>query len=75
MDLSRLQEKLMIAHEAGDQKAMVRHYHQAGTLLLDQGDIDAGCFYLTQAYIHALELNDPATKSIHQVLTAHGREK
>mgnify|MGYP000321358594 CR=1 FL=1 len=35
--------------------------------------IDAACFYLTHAYIFALELGRPEVQALHARLDAHGR--
>ena len=41
---------------------------------LEKNEIDAACFYLTNAYILALETGDPLASDLHKILTAHGRE-
>ena len=58
------------AHVTGDQRALVTLYAQAA----DQArDVDAACFYLTHAYIFALELGHPETADLHRRLATHGR--
>jgi hypothetical protein len=75
MDLEKLNADLLAAHARDDKPALVRLYHTAGDHLLSLGDIDAGCFYLTHAYIFALDCGDKFAAEIHQTLVAHGREK
>lgn len=38
------------------------------------GDLEAACFYLVHAYVHALEANAPESDEIRKRLVAHGRE-
>ena len=65
-----LDTALLDAHANGDQRALVTLYAQAA----DQArDVDAACFYLTHAYIFALELGHPETADLHRRLAAHGR--
>ena len=68
--MSDLNTKLLAAHDTGDHVALVTLYTQAA----DQaGETDAACFFLTQAYIYALEQNHPDTAHIHARLAEHGR--
>ncbi len=65
-----LDERLLEAHARGDRAALVALYTQAA----DQApDTDAACFYLTQAYVFALELGHPAAAALYQQLKAHNR--
>ncbi len=75
MDPTRLDRELMAAHEAGDKAALTRLYRRAGDAMLAQGDIDAGCFFMTQAYIFALDCGAAAAPEIRQILIRHGREE
>ena len=68
--MSDLDTRLLAAHAAGDQRALVTLYTEAAD---QSNDIDAACFYLTHAYIFALELGDPATPLRHLRLAEHGR--
>lgn len=65
-----LQERLLAAHARDDRTALVSLYTEAADTA---GAIDAACFYLTHAYIFALERGDPATRSLYDRLKAHGR--
>lgn len=68
--MTTLQNRLLDAHARGDQSALVVLYTEAA----DCTDvIDAACFYLTHAYIFALELGDPASDTLFARLKVHGR--
>lgn len=69
-----LDAALLAAHAADDKPALVRLYRQAGERRLSEGKTDAGCFYLTQAYIFALDCGDPAWMSLRNLLASYGRE-
>ncbi len=69
--MSDLDTRLLRAHEAGDGPALVTLYQEAA----DQAaDTDAACFYLTHAYVFALELDHPDVPVIRARLVAEGRE-
>ena len=68
--MSDLDGKLLAAHAAGDQWALVCLYAEAA----DQANsVDAACFYLTQAYIYGLELAHPSVPDLYARLAAEGR--
>jgi hypothetical protein len=69
-----LDAALLQAHAADDGPALARLYRQAGEARLDAGDIDAGCFYLVQAYVWALDCGAPEAEAIRAILVAYGRE-
>ncbi|MBY6114347.1 hypothetical protein KUW09_07705 [Mameliella alba] len=66
-----LDDLLLSAHDADDRPALVGLYEQAADTA---NDLDAACFYLTHAYIFALELGDPRAATLHARLMAEGRE-
>lgn len=68
--MSGLHAQLLAGHARHDQPALVTLYSQAADTT---PDIDAACFYLTHAYIFALELGHPDTPALHARLAAHGR--
>ena len=69
--MTDLNALLLAAHEAGDTPALTRLYQRAA----DQADnLDAACFYLTHAYVFALESGHPDTEAIRLRLVAEGRE-
>lgn len=68
--MASLQDRLLSAHARDDRAALVALYTEAADTA---PDIDAACFYLTHAYIFALEKGDPATNALYDRLKAHGR--
>lgn len=66
-----LDAKMIAAHEAGDKPALVQLYSKAAD---EANDVDASCFYLTHAYIFALDSGAPETEALHARLVAQGRE-
>ncbi|MFT5066353.1 MAG: hypothetical protein ACJAXK_001212 [Yoonia sp.] len=68
--MSGLDAQLLDAHSRHDQPALIKLYAQAADTA---PDTDAACFYLTHAYIFALELGHPDTPALHARLAAHGR--
>ena len=65
-----LDAQLLDAHARGDQTALVTLYARAAD---EAADVDSACFYLTHAYIFALELNHPDQQDLHDRLRGHGR--
>jgi hypothetical protein len=68
--MSPLHDALLAAHKSGDKSALVTLYSQAADT---SDDVDAACFFLTHAYIFALETNHPDTSALYQRLNAYGR--
>ena len=73
--MGNLDTQLLLAHEIQDHAALVALYTQAA----DQGElannIEVTCFFLTQAFIFALECDHPTTEELNRRLVAHGREE
>ena len=69
--MSDLDARLIAAHEAGDKPALVTLYTEAADVA---NDVDAACFYLTHAYVFALDAGHPAVATLHARLVAQGRE-
>ncbi len=70
--MSDLDAQMIAAHEARDQAALIRLY----TLAADQAnDLTASCFYLTHAYVFALEAGASEVPALHARLKAEGREE
>jgi hypothetical protein len=65
-----LDQRLLAAHERGDHIALVGLYKEAADLTQD---VDSECFFLTHAYIFALETNDARQVELHQALAKYGR--
>ncbi|PJI92129.1 hypothetical protein BC777_0973 [Yoonia maricola] len=68
--MKTLQDRLLAAHARDDRKALVTLYAEAAD---NTNNVDAACFYLTHAYIFALELGDPVSEVLYQRLKAEGR--
>lgn len=55
------------------------NYHHATDIYADRGwalvdeNIDAACFYLSFAYVYALEAKHPDLKKLERFLKKHGR--
>ncbi len=75
MNRAALDAALVAAHEAGDKPRLVSLYTQAADQAEALGDIDACCFFLTQAYVFALACGAPEADSLHARLLTHGREE
>ncbi|MSU88583.1 hypothetical protein GE300_02985 [Rhodobacteraceae bacterium 2CG4] len=72
-DRDRLDAALLAAHAAGDADALARLYTTAGDWAEAAGDIDAACFYLTHAFVFALESGAPQVGALNERLAARGR--
>ncbi len=69
--MTDLNARLLAAHERDDKPELVRLYRLAA----DQtDDTDAEAFYLTYAYVFALELGHPGATALHARLKDMGRE-
>ncbi|MEM9344271.1 MAG: hypothetical protein AAGA87_14610 [Pseudomonadota bacterium] len=62
---------LIAAHAARDAPTLVQIYRAHAESL---GDEDAAAFYMTQAYVWALEGGMPEARELHDWLKARGRE-
>lgn len=67
-----LNARLLAAHEGDDRFALIRLYTEAADMA---NDLDAECFFLTYAYIFALEMGAPEADALRARLIAHGREE
>ncbi len=66
-----LDDALLQAHVRQDLSALVDLYTKAADVV---EDLDAECFYLTHAYIFALDFGDARANALHVRLVHHGRE-
>lgn len=66
-----LDARMLRAHAEDDRAALIRLYALAAD---GANDLDAACFYLTHAYVFALEAGAPEAPALHARLVAHGRE-
>lgn len=70
-----LERKLLAAHAAGDLAALVDGYAAAADLAEAAGDVNRACFFLTHAWVFALEAGDARADRLRARLVAHGRER
>ena len=69
--MSDLNARLLQAHAAGDHAALVGLYREAAGFEPDEG---ARGFFLTQAYVFALDSGAPTAPELRDALVALGRE-
>ena len=69
--MSALDTQLIAAHEAGDAVLLIRLYTQAADEACCE---EAAGFYLTHAYVFALEAGAPEAPALRQRLIDMGRE-
>ena len=69
--MSDLNDRLLAAHYADDKAALVSLYTRAAAAA---DGPDAAGFYLTHAYVFALELGHPDAPALRAELIAQGRE-
>ena len=74
MELQPLDQELLAAHEQNNLTALVLLYTKAADENEQIGDINAACFYLTHAYVFALQEGMAEAIELHQRLVIHGRE-
>ena len=67
-----LDDRLLAAHAAHDRAALVALYTEAAETSVDA---DAAGFFLTHAYVWALDLGHPAAAGLRARLVAEGREE
>ena len=72
-DSSR-EDRVLNLMRSGDTASLIAVYRDEADRLEALRDIDAACFYLTQAYVFALEAGDLEADSLHARLKAYGRE-
>lgn len=66
-----LEAQLLAAHAAGDPHALVQLYTQAADAAATE---EARGFFLTHAYVFALESGDAKAQDLHQRLVDLGRD-
>ncbi|WP_204114019.1 hypothetical protein [Shimia biformata] len=69
--MSDLHRRLLDAHARDDRAALVTLYSEAANQAISE---DAAGFFLTQAYVFALETGHPDRAALHDRLKAMGRE-
>ena len=70
-----LNANIIAAHKQNDRNNLCLLYERLGMSELKKNNIDAGCFFLTNAYTYALEENLNSAKKIHEILKSYGREE
>lgn len=70
MDRSALDEALLAAHAAGDLHGLILLYVRAAEM-----EGPGATFYLTHAYVFALEAADPQSAALRARLVAMGAER
>ena len=75
MNKEDLDKELLAAHEANDISTLSRLYGDAADWAEAAGDIRAASFYLTHAYVFALQKGLASAQDLHSRLKAMGREE
>ncbi len=70
-----LDEAILEAHARGAGEELAELYIHAADNSERSGDVDACCYFLTQAYVFALESGSDLARGINQRLVAQGREE
>ena len=73
-DRDALDAALLDAHRRGDPAALIGLYTQAAERCIAQGGAVAANFYLTHAYVFALEHGDSRARALRARLVARGCE-
>lgn len=73
MGKDELDRLLLEAHDRNDHAALIRYYTNAADACEASQDIDAACFYLTHAFVFALEAGAPEADVLNARLAAQGR--
>ncbi len=73
-DRKALDQALLDAHERGDSAALIAIYTKAADQSETLGDVDEACFFLTQAYVFALESGSIEASKLNMRLAGHGRD-
>jgi len=69
-----LEAMLLAAHVADDRASLAKGYAQAADFAEMAGEVDRACFFLTQAWIFALDVGAAEADALKARLVAHGRE-
>ena len=70
-----LDHRLLDAHARNDKHALIGLYREAADMSEALQQIDAACFYLTHAYVFALDVGADEARGLHARLKARGREE
>ncbi|MFS4583514.1 hypothetical protein [Phaeobacter sp. C3_T13_0] len=75
MEPDDLDSALLRAHAENDSVALVSLYSRAADRAETANDIDRACFYLTHAFVFALESGSAEAEPLNARLAARGRAK
>lgn len=75
MDDEERERRILEAHAQGNEPALVELYAGAAQGLEKGGQLDAACFFGTQAYVLALSCGSGRTGELHAWLCQRGRER
>lgn len=75
MDRDELESALLDAHCKDDLPGLVRLYTIAADEAEREQDVNAACFYLTHAFVFALEAGAPEADPLNKRLADRGRAK
>ncbi len=73
MDLKTLEQQLLTAHASQDLAVLVNLYTMAADAAVSRDDHDAAGFYLTHAFVFALEAGAPEAPGLNKRLADQGR--
>lgn len=73
MNIDDLELALLKAHAEEDKPALVDLYTEAGNRCEADGDTNAACFYLTHAYVFALDAGAPEAAELNKRLFEYDR--
>ena len=71
-DNRNLESQLLSAHKAGDLDELWRLYRIAAAAADETGDMDRAAFYLTHAWVFALDAGSAAASDLFDELRARG---
>jgi hypothetical protein len=71
--IAAIETRLLAAYEAGDHEAVAHAYAEAAEAAEAAGDIDRAAFFLTHAWIFALEAGDSIALDHRDKLALWGR--
>ncbi len=69
-----LEQRLLEAHGRDDPTELSALYAEAADLKEAEGDVEATCFYLTHAFVFALQAGDDTADALQERLWRFGRE-
>lgn len=72
-DVDGLDRALLKAHDRQDLEALITLYTNAADRREALGEIEAACFYLTQAFVFALESGSSEASCLNARLVSYGR--